>query len=89
MDWLLAHWADVEKLTGEKSIEDYPRVTANVIVTEVEAQKFYDFFDKKADDPILARTIKVAHAGIDARLGLIKTFKDKVVGRLQDLMKGA
>ena len=71
LDWLIGNWEYVEKLTGEKSIEDYPRYTANFIRTFAEAKQFYDFFDAKSDTPVLKRTLKIAHTDIDARLRLI------------------
>ena len=73
LDWLLTHWGYVERLTGDKSIEDYPRYAASLIRTPEEAQRFYAFFDLKTDHPTLARTIKVAHTDIDTRLRLIAT----------------
>ena len=71
LDWLISHWDYVERLTGDKSIEDYPRYTASLIRTPEEAQRFYAFFDPKTDHPTLARTLKIAHTDIDTRLRLI------------------
>ena len=71
LDWLISHWDYVERLTGDKSIEDYPRYTASLIRTTEEAQRFYAFFDPKTDHPTLARTLKIAHTDIDTRLRLI------------------
>ena len=71
LDWLISHWGYVERLTGDKSIEDYPRYTASLIRTPEEAQHFYAFFDSKTDHPTLARTLKIAHTDIDTRLRLI------------------
>lgn len=71
LDWLISHWGYVERLTGDKSIEDYPRYTASLIRTPEEAQRFYAFFDPKTDHPTLARTLKIAHTDIDTRLRLI------------------
>jgi len=86
--WLTKHWDFVVRLTGDKSVEDYARYTANLIQTPAEAQIFYDFFDQKSDDPILARTLKVAHAEIDARLKLIASDRAGVEARLKVLTKG-
>lgn len=86
--WLTEHWDFVVQLTGDKSVEDYARYAANLIRTPAEAQTFYSFFDQKSDDPILARTLKIAHAEIDARLRLIETNHAEVETKLKELTKG-
>lgn len=88
LDWLLTHWDYVVGLTGEKSIEDYPRYTAGLIRTPEEAQKFYAFFDQKSSDPVLRRTLEVAHTDIDARLALITADSAGVHDKLKELVKG-
>ena len=82
LDWLISHWDYVERLTGDKSIEDYPRYTASLIRTPEEAQRFYTFFDPKTDHPTLARTLKIAHTDIDTRLRLIATDAPAVQAHL-------
>lgn len=89
LNWLYQNWNYVEKLTGEKSVEDYTRHAANVIRTESEANKFYQFFDPLADNPVLERTIKVAHTEINARLKLIVADTPDVIKKLETLTKGA
>ncbi len=86
VEWLTRNWDYVTKLTGDKSVEDYPRYAANVIRTSEEATIFFDFFDQKKDLPVLQRTIKIAHAEIDARLGLIKREQPKIDQALQRLV---
>lgn len=86
--WLTEHWDFVVQLTGDKSVEDYARYAANLIRTPAEAQIFYGFFDQKSDDPILTRTLKIAHAEIDARLALIETNRAEVETKLKELTKG-
>lgn len=86
LDWLISHWDYVKTLTGEKSIEDYPRYVAGVLRTKDEAQKFYDFFDPLASNPILKRTIEIAHTEIDSRLALIKSQSADVAEKLQLLI---
>lgn len=88
LEWLTEHWDFVVQLTGDKSVEDYPRYAANVIRTPAEAQLFYDFFDAKSDDPVLTRTLKVARVEIDVRLKLIKNDMPAVVEKLKLLIKG-
>ena len=87
IQWLTTHWTYIEKLTGEKSIEDYPRYAAALIRTPEEAKIFYDFFDSKTDDPILKRTLKIARFEIDARLSLIASDAPAVQEKLQKLAK--
>lgn len=87
LDWLIENWPYVEKLTGEKSIEDYPRYAAALIRTPKEAAKFYGFFDSKSDNPILRRTLKMAHVEIDSRLALIDNDTAGVVEKLAKLTK--
>lgn len=87
LDWLMGNWDYVAQLTGEKSLEDYVRYAAQAVQDEAEAQKFYEFFDQKLDDPVLSRAIKVAHTEIDARLRLIAVDSAGVVAKLQDFAK--
>lgn len=88
LDWLIQRWDYVMKLSGEKSIEDYVSYTAGLIRTADEAEKFYAFFDTKANDPILSRSIKIAHTDIDARLRLIAHDTPSVEQKLRELIKG-
>ncbi len=86
-DWLYQHWPYVEQLTGEKSIEDYPRCMAGYIENRAEAQKFYDFFDQYAENPVLKRTLAMAKVSIEAKLSLIEQEGSAVHQRLQELVK--
>lgn len=85
LNWLTTHWNYIKQLTGDKSIEDYPRYAAALIRTPEEAKVFYDFFDLMADDPILRRTLKMAHTDIDCRLQTIKTDTPAVHEKLKTL----
>lgn len=67
-DWLYSHWDYIRDMAGEKTLDDYLRVASARIYTEEDAKRFFDFFDEKADDPALARSIAVAHTDISARL---------------------
>lgn len=73
LNWLYHHWDLVAQLSGEKSVEDYPRCTAGYINTRDEAKQFYDFFDQHADNPVLKRTLTMARVSIDSRLYLIES----------------
>ncbi len=87
LDWIFENWDYVVKLTGDKSIEDYPRCIAGTIETPENAQKFFAFFDQKAKDPILSRVIEMAHASIDAKLKLIELDTAGVRQKLEELTK--
>ncbi len=79
LDWLFENWDYVEKMSGEKSIEDYPRYTANTIKTGEEAEKFFNFFDKFKNSPILSRALTVARTEIESRIKLIDADMDGIV----------
>lgn len=83
LDWLYAHWDEVEKMAGEKNLEYYPRGIAGCITTPEEAKQFYEFFDGKKDDPALKRTLETARTSIDARLSLIASEGTSVQNKVQ------
>ncbi len=85
--WLYEHWQYVVKISGEKSIEDYVRCTANYLNTEPEAKQFTDFFDNMKDDPILKRTLEMAKVGITARLSLIASESASVQAKVAEQLK--
>lgn len=87
LDWLYTHWTEVVKMSGEKSIEDYPRCTANFIHDRHEADCFYDFFSQFSDDPVLSRTLVMSRASIEARLQLISSDAPAVHTKIKDLAK--
>ena len=82
LDWLFDNWEYVEKMTGEKSLEDYPRYVANTIKTREMADKFYAFFEQYKENPVLTRTLTVAKNEIEARIELIKNDRDDVFVKL-------
>ncbi len=82
--WLTENWGNVERMTGEKSIEDYPRYTASTVINATEQNDFNVFFDQFADNPTLSRAIKVAKVEINARLDLIKADSTGVHARVQE-----
>ena len=85
MNWLYDNWDSVVKMTGEKSVEDYPRLLATAVRTTEEAKKFEEFFTPLAENPILTRTISVAKADIDARLRLLSMDYEDVHRHLLSL----
>ncbi|MBR5621004.1 M1 family metallopeptidase [Candidatus Saccharibacteria bacterium] len=83
--WLYDNWNEVVEMTGEKSVEDYPRLLATSIRTTEEAEQFSDFFTPLADNPVLTRTIAVAKADIDARLRLLSMDYSDVHAKLTEV----
>ena len=83
LSWLYENWDYILKITGEKSIEDYPRYIANSILTEAESDAFFAFFDPLSDLPVLSRTISVAKTEVKSRLELIKIDQKAVKNRLK------
>ncbi len=78
LDWLFENWKYVEKISGEKSIEDYPRYLASTIDKRSEADRFFEFFAPMSENPVLARTLKVAKNSIESTLSLIEMDKKAV-----------
>ena len=82
-EWLKANWKYVEEMSGDKTIDSYPRYMAGVIRTSAEVEAFFEFFDQFKDQPVMARTLKIAHKEIDARLALITSDQKDVVEKLK------
>lgn len=87
LDWLYAHWSLVVSLSGEKSVEDYPRCTAGYITTREEADRFYNFFDQHSDNPVLKRTLAMAKVSIESRLHLTERETSAVQARIKQLLE--
>ncbi|MBR2710643.1 M1 family metallopeptidase [Candidatus Saccharibacteria bacterium] len=84
--WLRQHWEDVKKMAGDKSMDDYPRYTANMIRTESEYEAWKDFFMPMKDDPALKRAIEIGKNEIEARLKLIADDKAAVYAALKKIL---
>ena len=76
--WLTNNWQLVKETMGDKSLDAYPRYTANIIRTEKEFAAWRDFFDPKRKDPALARAIEIGEKEIAARLKLIERDREEV-----------
>lgn len=87
IDWLYNNWPYIEKITGDKSIEDYLRCTAEYINARVAADQFYEFFGQYKDNPILKRTFAMATSSIETRLALIAREAGDVHNKLRELIK--
>lgn len=87
LDWLIQNWAYLEQLTGQKTLEDYLRYGASVILNAAEADKFFGFFDQKAQDPMLSRAIELAHVSVAARLTRIEKHGEAFAEKLANLVR--
>ena len=65
-------------MAGEKSLDDYPRLTGNIVRTESEYAAWRDFFEPMGDNPAMARSIKIGKKEIEARLKLIQSDQEAV-----------
>lgn len=83
-DWCYSHWDYINTLTSDKTMDDYVRVTAARVRTMEQADKFFEFFDQKKDEPALRRSIEVAHVDIMARLRWINDDSASVHARLAE-----
>ena len=77
-NWLTTHWEEVKNMAGEKSLDDYPRLTGNIVRTESEYAAWRDFFEPMGDNPAMARSIKIGKKEIEARLKLIQSDQEAV-----------
>ncbi len=71
-DWMKTHWDYVKTIAGDKSLENYPRYTANVIRSEKDYEAWKEFFGPMRKDSALARAITIGEKEIEARLKLIR-----------------
>ncbi|MBQ6320597.1 M1 family metallopeptidase [Candidatus Saccharibacteria bacterium] len=85
LNWLFENWDYIYQINGEKSVEDYPRYFASTIDCPEDANRFFDFFTPFAENPVLARTLKVAKNDIEATLSLIALDKSGVLRAVRKL----
>ena len=84
-DWLYENWDYIYTIVSDKSMDDYVRIMAARVRTMEQADRFFEFFDKRKDDPTIRRSIEVAHVDIMARLRWIKDDAPSVHERLENL----
>ena len=77
-EWLIKNWDYVKKMMGDKSLDSYPRYTANVIRTDEEYAAWKEFFLPMVEEPALARAVRIGEKEIEARLKLILNNKEAV-----------
>lgn len=80
--WLTINWDKMLSLSGEKSLDDYPRLTANAVRTEKESAAWREFFEPMRDNPAMARAIKIGKNEIETKLRLIATDKEAVIKQI-------
>ena len=77
-EWLTSHWEFVKKMSGDKSLDNYPRYTAGAIKTDAEFKEYKKFFEPMISNPALSRVIEMGKNEIAAKLKLIKSDKEAV-----------
>ena len=81
-DWLEGHWDFVKKMSGDKSLDNYPRYTAASIKNRKDFEKYCKFFEPLSKEPALTRAVEMGKNEIEARLKLIESDKKAVVNEL-------
>ena len=77
-DWLVDNWDWLVETMGDKSLDSYPRYTANIIRTEEEFEDWQKFFMPMQNNPALSRAIEIGDKEIRARLALIQKDREAV-----------
>ena len=80
--WLETHWDYVKKISGDKSLDNYPRYMAGSVKSEVDFEKYCGFFEPLSSMPALKRAVEMGKNEIVARLKLIDADKEAVVKEL-------
>lgn len=84
--WVRNNWDWIEKtFAGDKSYDDFPRYSANGLVTRQQLEEYKDFFGPKKSVPGLTRAITVGISEIEGRVELIERDKDAVIASLLTL----
>ena len=77
-DFMTKNWDFIKKMSGDKSLDGYPRYLANMIKSKAEFEKYLKFFEPMGNDLALARAIKIGKKEIAARLEQIEKYKNEV-----------
>jgi aminopeptidase N len=84
--WLQNNWQWIEKTFGsDKSYDDYPRYSANSLVTREHLGQYHAFFDPMKDNPALSRVITMGISDLEGRVDLIERDQDAVCKALRQL----
>ena len=84
--WMMKNWAKLREVSGEKSVENYPRYTASSIRTKEEYKTWREFFEPMSADAAMSRAIKIGKSEIEARLKLIATDGEAVRKAVRDII---
>ncbi|MBQ3280186.1 M1 family metallopeptidase [Candidatus Saccharibacteria bacterium] len=84
-EWLFENWDYVKKISGDKSLDNYPRYMAGAIKNKEDFEKYLEFFEPKEKEPALSRAIEMGRNEISARLKLIEEDKESVYSALFQL----
>ncbi len=84
-EWLRGKWEFVSEMMGEKTMDSYPRLIANLMRTEEDLEKYREFFGEKKEIAVLRRAIEIGEKEIAARVKLIKADRKAVYVALDSL----
>ena len=84
--WMMKNWTKLREISGEKSVENYPRYTANSIRTKEEYKTWREFFEPMSEDAAMSRAIKIGKSEIEARLKLIAADAQAVRKAVRDII---
>lgn len=88
--WLQDNWAWVDAtFRGDKSLDTFPRYSANSLATATQLQQYRQFFTPHQTNPSLARAITVGQAEIEGRIDYIKRDGPAVRQALDELTTAA
>ena len=83
-EWLTKNWDLIKKTGGEKTLSDYPTLIAKLARTEVELEKYVEFFGPMRNESAVSRAIKIGEKEIKARVKMIKKYRKAVVEKLEE-----
>ena len=83
-DWMTKNWDLIKETGGEKTLSDYPMLTARLARTEEELEKYVEFFGPMKDEPAVSRAIMIGENEIRARVKMIKKYRDAVISELKN-----
>ena len=77
-EWVMDNWEMIKKMSGDKSLNDYPTIIGRLARTEEELEKFVKFFGPMRDDLTVARAVEIGENEIRARVKLISENAEAV-----------
>lgn len=85
-DWLQVNWKLLETIfKGDKSYDDYPRLSVAGLHTDKHLIEYNDFFLPLKDDPALSRVISLGSTELEAKVTLINKHQESVKKKLLSL----